>query len=533
MPGPIVEQGEESTVAQTTELQLGRTDYAEAEGEPLRAPAPPRKGHGMKRRMKVVLISVGAVVLVGLVVGGIVWSKRGVVTVQTGKVARQDLSSIVTASGEIKPPTANLANVNANSFGKITGIYVKEGESVKKGQLLLRTESVQQEASVDAQQAALKTAQADLEGATAAVQSAAANLKTEQANLATAQANLARAQEDFNRGKELLEESLIAQQVFDQRQNDFKVAQANVDAAKARVAQAQAQHQQANYSRDMAVARIAQSQAQLVGLKDARDKTMYTSPLDGILTSLPVHMGENVVPGIQNSTGSLLYQVSDLSVITAEVKVDETDIINTKLGQPAEVTIDAIPNKTFKGKVTEIGQSAIGRTSGLTSGQSTTPQEEAKDFKVVVTLDNPPPGMRPGLSTTAKITTATRQNAITIPIQALTVRMKRELEEEGKSASKGKVQAAATEPKPATSESKDKSKEEIQGVFVVKNGQATFVPVETGIMGPTDLEVIKGLQTGDEIVTGPFSVLRTLKNHTKVNVTKGAPAGSPGGPSSS
>jgi HlyD family secretion protein len=515
-------------MAQTTGLQLGKTDSPQKEGEPQRAPSALRKGHGMKRRTKTVLIIIGAVVLVGLVLGGIAWSKRGVVSVQTGKVTRQDLSAIVTASGEIKPPQADFANVNANSFGKITDIYIKEGDQVKKGQLLLRTESVQQEANVEAQQAALKTSQADLQAGEAAVQSAAANLKTEQANLATAQANVARAQEDFNRGKELLEDNLIAQQVFDQRQNDYKVAQANVDAAQARVAQAQAQYQQALSNREMARARVGQAQAQLVGIKDQRDKTIYTSPLNGIVTSLPVHVGENVVPGIQNQTGSLLYQVSDLAVITAEVKVDETDIVNVKLGQPADVTIDAIPDKTFKGKVTEIGQSAIGRTSGLTSGQSTTPQEEAKDFKVVVTLENPPPGMRPGLSTTAKITTATRQNAITIPIQALAVRMKRELEEEEKSASKGKVQAAAAQPKASTGQGKEKGKEEIQGAFVIKNGQAVFVPVETGIMGPTDLEVTKGLQPGDEIVTGPFSVLRTLKNHTKVKVNKGGMPGAPG-----
>jgi HlyD family secretion protein len=465
-----------------------------------------------------------------LVVGGIIWSRRGVVTVQTSKVQRQDISSIVSASGEIKPPTANFANVNANSFGRITDIYVKEGDAAKKGQLLMRTESVQQEASVDAQQAALRTAQADVEGAEAAVRSAAANSKTSQADVQTAQANLARAREDFNRGKELLEDSLIAQQVFDQRQSDFKVAQANVDAAQARVAQAQAQHQQANYNRDMARARVTQNQAQLVGLKDARDKTIYLSPLDGILTSLPVHVGENVVPGIQNATGSLLYQVSDLSVITAEVKVDETDIVNVKLGQPAEVTIDAFPNKTFKGKVTEIGQSAIGRTSGLTSGQTGANTEEAKDFKVVVTLENPPSGLRPGLSTTAKITTATRQNTVTIPIQALTVRMRRDLEESEKT-SKGKVQAASAQPKAtdATAKDKAKEKEEIQGVFAVRNKRAAFVPVETGVMGTTDVEVAKGVQAGDEIVSGPFSVLRNLKNQTKLKVdNSGVKGNAPG-----
>jgi HlyD family secretion protein len=485
----------------------------------------------MRGKKKAILISLGALALVGLVVGGIIWSKRGVVTVQTGKVARQDLSSIVTASGQIKPPTMNLANVNANSYGKITDIYVKEGDQVKKGQLLLRTESVQQEADVAAAEAALKTAQADLEGASASVQAASANLKTAQADLATAHANFARAKADFERGRELLEDQLIAQQVFDQRQSDYKVAQANVQAAEARVAQAKAQLEQATYNRDMAAARVAQSQAQLVHAKDVASKTYYTSPLDGIVTSLPVHVGENVVPGIQNQVGSVLFQVSDLSIITAEVKVDETDIINVKLGQPADVTIDAIPNKVFKGRVTEIGQSAVGRTTGQTSTATTastqTTTEEAKDFKVVVTLDNPPPGLRPGLSTTAKITTATRQNAVTVPIQALTIRMRRELEEADKS--KGKVQAAAPQQDSnAANKEKEKGKEEIQGVFVVRKKQAVFVPVETGIMGTTDVEILKGIQPGDEIITGPFSVLRTLKNNTKVKVDNSGTK--PGGP---
>jgi len=263
-------------------------------------------------------------------------------------------------------------------------------------------------------------------------------------------------------------------------------------------------------------------QAQLVSSEDARDKTIYTSPLDGIVTSLPVHVGENVVPGVQNTVGSLLYQISDLAVITAEVKVDETDIINVKLGQPAEVTIDAIPNKTFKGKVTEIGQSAIGRTSGATSGTSATTTEEAKDFKVAVTLDNPPPGLRPGLSATAKITTATRQNAVGIPIQALTVRTRRQLEEEEQSSKRGKGKAQPATTAQPTAAAKDKGKEEVQGVFVLKDGRAVFTPAETGIMGQTDVEVLKGVQPSEQIISGPFSVLRTLKNHTKVKVDNSA-----------
>jgi HlyD family secretion protein len=527
MSARTIEEKDETAVAQVTELELGRTTSPEGANETSGAPSRPRHGKGMKSRKKMILVIVGAVALVGLVAGGIIWSKGGVVTVQTTKVTRQDLLAIVTASGEIKPPTANLANVNANSFGKITDIFVKEGDTVKKGQLLLKTEAVQATASVDAQQAALNTAKADVEGLEAAVQSAAAALKTSQADLQTAQANLVRAQQEFKRGEDLLRDRLIAQNEFDTRLNNVKVAQANLDGAQARVAQAKAQLQQATYNLDSARARVAQNRATLVGLLDARDKTIYTSPLDGIVTSLPVHVGENVVPGIQNSVGSLLYQVSDLAVITAEVKVDETDIVNVKLGQTAEVTIDAIPNKTFKGKVTEIGQSAVGRTSGVTTGTSTSTTEEAKDFKVVVTLDDPPPGLRPGLSTTAKITTATRQNAVTIPIQALTVRTRRQLEEEEVSSkgAKDKVQAATSQP---TTAAKDKGKEEVQGAFQLKDGRAVFVPVESGIMGQSDVEVLKGIQPNEEIVSGPFSVLRTLKNHTKVKVDNTAlkPAGS-------
>jgi HlyD family secretion protein len=524
-----VEEKDETTVAQVTELELGKTSSPESANETTGAPPRPHIGKGTKSKKKMILVLVGAVAFVGLVAGGVVWSKGGTVTVQTTKVVRQDLSAIVTASGEIKPPTANLANVNANSYGKITDIYVKEGDTVKKGELLLKTEAVQANAVVEAQKATVASAKADVEQLTAAMQSAEAALKSAQADVETAQANLVKAQQEYRRGEDLLRDRLIAQSDFDTRLDNVKVAQATLDGDQAKVVQFKAQLQQAKYNLDSARAKVAMQEATLVQEMDVRDKTIYTSPLDGIITSLPVHLGENVVPGIQNAVGSLLYQVSDLAVITAEVKVDETDIVNVKLGQPAEVTIDAIPNKTFKGKVTEIGQSAVGRTSGATSGTSTSTTEEAKDFKVVVTLDDPPPGLRPGLSTTAKITTATRQNAATIPIQALTVRTRRQLEEEEQmnKGGKGKAQAATTQP-PASAKDKDKGKEEVQGAFLLKDGRAVFVPVESGIMGQTDVEVLKGVQPNDEIVSGPFSVLRTLKNHTKVKIDNSAlkPAGS-------
>ena len=209
--------------------------------------------------------------------------------------------------------------------------------------------------------------------------------------------------------------------------------------------------------------------------------------------------------------------IANMSVITAEVKVDETDIVNVNMGQPAEVTIDAIPKKVFHGVVTEIGNNAIVRSTGVATAQQTSTSQEAKDFKVVVTVQDPPEDLRPGLSATAKITTATRKNALTIPIQALTVRRRSDLEQ--KNADQGAVQAAA----PQKEASKDKKDEELQGVFVIRNKKAEFVPVETGVTGTTDIEVLKGLKEGDQIITGSYKVLRTLRPGASIKVDNSAP----------
>jgi HlyD family secretion protein len=483
-----------------------------------------RPKRGLSRKRKVLLLALGLVVLAGLVIGGIIWSHRGLVTVQTGKVMRQDLSAIVTASGEIKPPPDKFATVNANSMGKVTAILVKEGDRVKKGQLLLRTEDVQQEAGVRAQQAAVRSARADAQVQEAAVHSSTANQQTAQANLAQAQAKLQQAKDDFSRSQQMFKQELISRQTFDQALSNYQVAEAAVESSKAQVAQAKAQLSQATYNRDVSHARMLQAQAQLVGIENERDQTIYTAPFDGVITYLPVHEGENVVPGIQNAAGSALFQVSNLSVINAVVNVDETDILGIKMGQPAEVTIDAVPDKKFKGHVTEIGMSALSSTSGQTttsSSQSTASSSgEAKDFTVSVTLDDPPPGLRPGLSATAKITTATRKDAIAIPIQALTIRTQAELDREKNAKTKGKAPAA--EPKPAGEDSA--SKKEIQGVFAIHDSKADFTPVKTGIMGTMKVEVLSGVKPGEEIVTGSYQVLRTLKNDTKVKINNSVKA---------
>ena len=490
--------------------------------------APAKKG--MKPRTKAIL-GIGAVVLLAvLVIAGVSWSKRGVVVVQTGKVIRQDLTSIVTASGQIKPPDTNLVNVNANSMGKITEITVKEGDTVKKGTFLLRTEDVQQHASVDVQRAAIQTEDADLSAQAANVDSARATLRLQEANLAQAQAKFKQSNDAFARGQQLFKDLLLSQQDFDSRVSDYRVAEASVQSAQASVAQAKAQLQQQTFNRDMAQARLAQNKAQLMSAQNQLEQTVYIAPISGIVTSLPVTVGENVVPGIQNAVGSVLFQVADMSVITAEVLVDETDIVNVKLGQTAEVSIDAIPNKTFTGKVTEIGQAAVSSTTGQNTTASTTStsgtsNQEAKDFKVVVTLDHPPSNLRPGLSCTAKVTSATRSNAVSIPIQALTIRTRRELDQAQNT--KGKAMAATRTATELSPQEQQRLKEEVQGAFVVRGGMAVFVPVESGILGETNVEVVKGLQPGDEIVTGSYQVLRTLKGNTKVRIDNTAPATPP------
>jgi len=285
------------------------------------------------------------------------------------------------------------------------------------------------------------------------------------------------------------------------------------------LAQAEARVGQAKAQLDSAERHIHQNRANLTRASDVLQKTTYAAPFDGVVTNLPVREGETVVIGIQNSPGSTLMTIADLSVITAEVRVDETDIVNVKLGQPADVTIDAIPKKSFKAVVTEIGDNAIVRSTGVATTQQTASSQEAKDFKVVVTLQDPPENLRPGLSTTAKITTATRPQVVSIPIQALTIRRKADLEE-AKTADKNAVQAAAPQ---GTASNNSKDKEDVQGVFVIRKGKAEFVPVDTGIAGTTDIEVLNGLQPGDEIVTGSYKVLRTMKPGASVKIDNSAP----------
>jgi HlyD family secretion protein len=467
----------------------------------------------LKRKWKI-LITVGVLVVGSIAVfAGVRYSRRGIVTVQTGHATRQDLTSLVTASGEIKP--RKYINIGANASGELTEIPVKEGDNVRKGQLLARIENTQPEADVNAQRASLSSTEADAAASEAGLKAYDDNLLTMQAVVDRTRADLEKASLDFKRGEELYQAKLIPKQDYDLRKAAYDSAQASLKEAQSRLTQAKAQREQAKSQLYSAQKRIAQTRAMVTRADDVLKKFNSYAPLNGVVTNLPVRVGETVIPGLPNLPGTIIMTIADMSIITAEVKVDETDIVNVKMNQTADVTIDAIPNKTFKGHVIEIGNTAIVRSTGIAASQSTTSSQEAKDFKVVVALDAPPEDIRPGLSCTAKITTATRQHVVTIPIQALTIRQKGDLETPSKNTT---VQAVKLDPA-----AEKARKEEIQGVFVISGGKAVFRKVETGITGSTDIEVLGGLKDGDEIVTGSYQVIRTIRNDAQVKVDNKAP----------
>ena len=449
---------------------------------------------------KIIVIVAIVLVLAGIVIASILHGQASVTKVATGKVARQDLTSIVNGTGQIKPLT--YVNVGATAFGRITHLYVKEGDHVKAGTTLATVENIQPQATVAAQQASIAAAHTDITSFQAAE-------KTAEANIAQGQADLEQKKLDYNRAQALYNDKLIAKQDFDAKKAAFDMSAATLAQRQAALAQARAQTDSQRGHTNQA---IASQRANY----DALDKTISRAPFNGLVTNVPVREGETVVVGIQNAGGSTIMTLADMSVITAEVKVDETDIVNVALNQPADVTVDALPGRIFKGHVTEVGDQALLRTTGLSTTQSTTGTEEAKDFKVVVTLDKASDDLRPGLSATAKITTAHKPDVLTIPIQALVQRDAAAEKILAANGGKPPTNGAATPAGAAT------RAQLVQGVYVLqmdhKKQRVHFVPVTTGITGATEIEVLNGLKDGDQIVTGRYRILRALKSGTAVKV---------------
>ncbi|HSP70395.1 MAG TPA: HlyD family efflux transporter periplasmic adaptor subunit [Bryobacteraceae bacterium] len=440
-------------------------------------------------------------------------SRAAQVTVQTTTVTRGDLISIVTASGEIKPRT--YTNLGANAQGLITELLVKEGDRVRKGQIVARIESVQANADVQSQRASVASAEADSASSEAALNVQDVTIRTQQATIDRTKSDLELARINFERYDKLFKAGVSPKADYDQRKAAYESQQAGLREAELRLEQLKSQRAQSLAQITSSQRRIAQAQAGLARVADILAKHDVVSPLDGIVTNLPVRLGETVVPGVQNSAASAVMTIADMSLITAEVKVDETDIVNLEIGQKADITIDAVPDRTFSGHVIEIGNTAILRSSGQVASSSATSSTEAKDFKVVVALDNPPDEIRPGLSCTAKIVTATRRDVLAIPIQALTVRQKGDLEDAALTAKQKQKDSGQA---PLDLAAQKVRKEEVTGVFVIVNQKAEFRKVETGITGATDIEVLNGLQPGEQIAIGSYQAIRTMRPGVRVKV---------------
>ncbi len=406
--------------------------------------APPPYKDDMKRRTKII-IGVAILVVVALVTAGFV-SRRGkdVTPVTLAKVQRSDLTSKVTANGRID--AKRKVDLSANVMGQIINLAVREGDAVKKGDFLLQIDQKQLAASARGAAFSLQALLSDRDGA--------------RANATEAERNYQRAQKNYN-------DKIIPLADLERTRTALEAARANVSSIERR---------------------IDQASSNVTAARDTLSKTTMVAPMDGIVTALPVEEGEVAVIGTMNNPGTKLLTIADMSVVEAVMEVDETDIPNVKVGQRANVTIDAYPNQTYSGLVTEVGSSPITRNGGLGGGT------EAVNFEVKIQLEHPPAGVRPGFSASADIITGTRTKAVAIPIQALVVR-----------------------EKPGTGPGKPQDEE---GVFLHQNGQAKFVPVKTGLSGDSSIEIVSGLKDGQEIITGPFRALRDIKDGSKVKEQK-------------
>jgi HlyD family secretion protein len=429
------------------------------------------------------LIALGLVVVLGgLAFASFRFRRTAATTVAVEKIARQNLEAIVSASGKIQ--AERTVNISAETMGKVVNLAVAEGDQVRVGQPLLQIDPRNLETTVQNREASLATARSLLEQTKAQVENA--------------RISLAQAQDTLKRQEGMFKAGLLARDQYERAQNDVKLRQADLLVAEQSV---RTQEQ-----------RIRQEEANLESAQYDLNKVRIVSPINGIVTKRNIEEGETVVTGTMNNAGTVLLTIADLSVMEAEIEVDETDIPYTKIGQVAKITIDAIPDKTFTGKVTEVGNSPITTTGAASTTRAT-------NFKVVVTIDGEVPSVRPGFTCTAVITTATRDNALSVPIQAMTVR-ELVVDAAGKIVKPDLPPPGSTRPVTAPAELKPgQSRKEFEGVFLVRNGRAEFVPVKTGIAGEKYFEVLDGLKEGDQVITGPFASVRTLKEGDAVTVS--------------
>src|SRR5512139_170057 len=434
---------------------------------------------------KKVFIGVGAVVVAaGLAYANLAFKKTGGLAVTVEPVKQRDLEAVVSASGKIK--AKRQVNISADRMGRVVRLAVNEGDRVKAGQFLLQIDPRMLKTAVQRGQANLDAQRQRLQSANVAIEGARVSLK--------------QAQDALKRQQDLWKDKLTTREALEQAENSVSLRESDL---KRLVSEAAAAEQQ-----------IRGNAADLASAQHDLSLVTVESPIDGIIVRRNIEEGETAVMGTMNQPGTVLLTVADMSVIEAEIEVDETDIPTVHIGQQTKVTIDALPDKSFTGKVTEVGNSPIQATA--TSGT-----RQATDFKVVVTLDGQIPEVRPGFTCTADITTATRKGVLSVPIQAMTVR-ELVFDASGKIVKEPKTdrrRRASVEPNVSAEELKTgQTRKETEGVFVVRSDKAEFVPVKTGIAGDKYFEVLDGVKAADRVITGPFNSVRDLADGTTVKV---------------
>jgi HlyD family secretion protein len=459
-----------------------------------------------KKKKRITYVVAILLLLAAVIAASVIGSRGDLPEVQTAKVERHSLiESKVTANGEVRP--IQFINLTAEVSGRVTDIFVKEGDQVTEGQPLLRVDPTQQTSATNLQEAGLRASQAEAQNQMAAVTVAENAINNARAALNAAQADLARArvERDFakielRRNDELIEQGIVSRSVYDAAKMRFDVAVAAVKSAQARSEQARTQVRdaelrvaQSRAALRAAQARVEQAKASLRRESDLLSKTTQHSPIKGVIASLPIQVGTFALANLQSTP---LMTIADMSSINVEARVDETEVTGVKVGQKVEIKVDAMGDRELDGEVAEIAASAVTRT-GQTIAQTTAAgSQEAKDFKTVIRLTNLSEEMkdrlRPGMSATAIITTDRRNNAIAIPLQAL---VEREPPQEKSGADKT-----------------DRKKEPIEGVFIVRDDKAVFTPVETGITSQNEIEITRGLGSRQEIIIGPYRQLRMLKD---------------------
>jgi HlyD family secretion protein len=442
----------------------------------------------MTRKKKVLIAAGIVVVLGGVAFANFKFKRKDGIAVNVEPVRKRKLEAIVSASGKIQPK--RFVNISADTSGRVTDLAVNEGDRVTQGQFLLQIDARNLRTRVQSGEASLNAAQSTAEQLKLSLESSRTQLKL--------------AQDNYKRQQELWKGGLTTRELLERAESELRVREQDLRAQEQNVL-TQTQ-------------RMRQEQATLENAKTDLSKVRIESPINGIITRRNVELGETAVVGTMNNAGTVLLQVADMSVIEAEVEVDETDIPSVKIGQTAKVTVDAVTGKSFTAHVTEIGNSPI-QTTGASATQAT-------NFKVTLQVDGEIPDVRPGFTCTAEITTATRDGVLAVPIQATTVRemvvddkgnIVREQTGPGAPARRpGAVQAAELKP--------GQERKEVEGVFVAQDGKAVFELIKTGIAGEKYFEVLSGLKDGDSVVVGPFSSVRTLADGTPVKI-EDAPRG--------